>query len=85
MTFTALGKAKSITPGGKLIPVLIDPRGVRHTPGSPGKNVVFRRSGTFDLYKVLRPRQGTWSVVMTPKLLAAGALSARVSVTVPRK
>ncbi len=75
----------SFTPGGKLIPVLIDPRGVRHTPGSPGKNVVFRRSGTFYLFKVLRPKQGKWSVVMTPRLLVQGALAARVSVTVPRK
>jgi hypothetical protein len=75
----------SFTPGGKLIPVLIDPKGVEHTPGSPGKNVVFRRSGTFYLFKVLRPKQGKWSVVMTPRLLVSGALAARVSVTVPRK
>jgi hypothetical protein len=74
----------SFTPGGKLIPVLIDPKGVKHTPGSPGKNVVFRRSGTFYLFKVLRPKQGKWAVVMTPKLLVSGALAARVSVTVPR-
>jgi hypothetical protein len=75
----------SFTPGGKLVPVLIDPRGVRHTPGSPGKNVVFRRSGTFYLFKVLHPRQGKWSVVMTPRQLVQNALTARVSVTVPRK
>jgi von Willebrand factor type A domain len=75
----------SFTPGGKLIPVLIDPKGLKHTPGSPGKNVVFRRSGTFYLFKVLRPKQGKWSVVMTPRLLVSGALAARVSVTVPRK
>ena len=73
----------SFTPGGKLIPVLVDPNGTKHTPGSPGKNVVFRRSGTFYLYKVLRPAKGAWSVVMTPKLLVSGALNARVSVTVP--
>ena len=75
----------SFTPGGKLVPVLIDPKGAKHTPGSPGKNVVFRRSGTFYLFKVLRPKQGRWSVVMTPKQLVSGALAARVSVTVPRK
>ena len=65
--------------------MLIDPKGKKHTPGSPGKNVVFRRSGTFYLFKVLRPKKGKWSVVMTPKLLVAGALAARVSVTVPRR
>jgi hypothetical protein len=47
--------------------------------------VVFRRSGTFYLYKVLRPAKGAWSVVMTPKLLVSGKLNARVSVTVPHK
>jgi hypothetical protein len=75
----------SFTPGGKLVPVLVDPAGKRHTPGTPGKNVVFRRSGTFYLFKVLRPKQGNWSVVMTPKLLVQGALAARVSVTVPHR
>jgi hypothetical protein len=74
----------SFTPGGKLIPVIIDPSGKKHTPGSPGKNVVFRRSGTFYLFKVTHPKQGKWSVEMTPKLLVSGALAARVSVTVPR-
>jgi hypothetical protein len=74
----------SFTPGGKLVPVIIDPSGTRHTPGSPGKNVVFRRSGTFYLFKVTHPRQGRWSVEMTPKLLVAGKLAARVSVTVPK-
>ena len=75
----------SFTPGGKLVPVLIDPDGVRHTPGSPGKSVVFRRSGTFSLFKALHPQRGKWTVVMTPKALVSGALDARVSVTVPRK
>ena len=75
----------SFTPGGKLIPVLIDPKGVKHTPGSPGKNVIFRRSGTFYLFKVTHPKLGKWTVVMTPKALVEGALAARVSVTVPRK
>jgi hypothetical protein len=73
----------SFTPGGKLVPVLVDPNGKRHTPGTPGKNVVLRRSGTFYLFKVLKPKKGAWSVVMTPKLLVQGALAARVSVTVP--
>jgi hypothetical protein len=73
----------SFTPGGKLVPVLVDPNGKRHTPGTPGKNVVFRRSGTFYLFKVLHPKKGNWSVVMTPKLLVLGKLAARVSVTVP--
>jgi hypothetical protein len=84
-TFSVAKFFVSFTPGGKLIPVLIDPKGVKHTPGSPGKNVVFRRSGTFYLFKVLHPRRGEWSVVMTPKLLVSGALAVRVSVTVPRK
>jgi hypothetical protein len=75
----------SFTPGGKLIPVLIDPKGAKHTPGSPGKSVVFRRSGTFYLFKVPHPKLGKWTVVMTPKALVSGALAARVSVTVPRK
>jgi hypothetical protein len=75
----------SFTPGGKLVPVLIDPKGRKHTPGTPGKNVVFRRSGTFYLFKVTHPRKGKWTVQMTPKLLVSGALAARVSVTVPRK
>ncbi len=75
----------SYTPGAALTPVLVDPRGGRHTQASPGKNVAFRRSGTFGLFRVLRPRSGTWSVVMTPRQLVAGALTARVSVTVPRK
>ena len=65
--------------------MLVDPNGKRHTPGSPGKNVVFRRSGTFYLFKVLQPKKGAWSVVMTPKLLVQGALAARVSVTVPHQ
>jgi hypothetical protein len=72
----------SFTPGGKLVPVLVDPSGKRHTPGSPGRNVVFRHSGTFSLFKVLKPKRGSWSVVMTPKLLVQGRLAARVSVTV---
>jgi hypothetical protein len=75
----------SFTPGGKLVPVLVDPNGKRHTPGTPGKNVVFRRSGTFYLFKVLKPKKGSWSVVMTPKLLVQGSLAARVSVTVPHR
>jgi von Willebrand factor type A domain len=99
VTITGLGKPKrvartlgpkvdvarffiSFTPGGGLTPVLIDPKGIRVVPG---RNVSVRRGDTFSLFRVLRPRPGKWSVVMTPAALVAGSLSANVSVTVPRK
>ena len=75
----------SYTPGGALTPVLVDPAGIKHSLTVPGKNVAIRRGDTCSLFRVLHPRRGAWSVVMTPRRLVAGRLSAHVSVTVPRK
>jgi hypothetical protein len=74
----------SFTPGGELTPVLTDPSGRKHTPRAPGRNVVFRHSGTFFLYKVTRPQRGRWTVTMTPTRLVRGVVAARVSVSVGR-
>jgi hypothetical protein len=70
--------------GGRLVPVLVDPAGRRHTAARPGRGVAFRRSGTLVVIRVTRPANGRWLVVLTPTRLAGGGLAARVSLTVPR-
>jgi hypothetical protein len=64
---------------------LRDPRGRLHTSAVPGKNIVFRRGGTFAFFRVTKPAKGTWTIVIRATKILSTTGQGQVTISVPRR